>query len=70
MMGFMGMWYGWILIIAIIAAVVYFITNANKNNGPRYTNNSETSLDILKKRLAMGEITTEEYNKLKNELTK
>ena len=70
MMGFMGMWYGWILIIAIIAAVVYFITNANKNNDSRYTNNSETSLDILKKRLAMGEITTEEYNKLKNELTK
>lgn len=70
--------------------VIYFITNANKNKDLRYTNNSETSLDILKKRLAMGEITTydgfygnvvrmdfnycnnscEEYNKLKNELTK
>ena len=53
MMGFMGMWYGWIFIIAIIAAAVYFFANANKNDNSRFTKNSDTPLDILKKRLAV-----------------
>lgn len=70
MMGFMGMWYGWILVIAIIAAAVYLVSNINKNKDTEFTKNPDAPLDILKKRLARGEITAKEYNELKNEFTK
>ena len=60
------MWITFVILIVIVffAAGKYFKKDA--------TNilSGESALDILKKRLASGEITEEEYSKLKKELEK
>lgn len=48
-----------ILIIALIGFTVYYFINKGKIQG------EESALDILKKRYAKGEITREEYEKMK-----
>lgn len=69
--GFMGgMGYGWIFWIAIIALIVFLIirfTNQNKSN--RNIGTGDSSLDILKKRYAQGEISKEEFERMKKDLT-
>jgi len=68
--GFMGgMWYGWIFGIVIIALIVFLIfkfTNQNKSN--RDIGTSESSLDLLKKRYAKGEISKDEFDRMKIDL--
>ncbi|MCJ7555134.1 MAG: SHOCT domain-containing protein [Ignavibacteriaceae bacterium] len=68
--GFMGgMGYGWIFWIAIIALIVFLIikfTNQNKSN--RDIGTSESSLDLLKKRYAKGEISKDEFDRMKIDL--
>lgn len=60
---FWGMHYGWwIFWIVVIVAVVYWIRQQNAGK-PR-----ETPEEILKKRLARGEITVEEYEELRKHL--
>ena len=54
----------WFLLIVIIAIAVYLIVNARKKK----SSTDETPLSILKKRYAKGEITREEYKKMKKEL--
>jgi putative membrane protein len=64
--GYGGM-FMWILLIIVIGVVVYFIvqsTKAKTSGGPL----QETHLDILKRRYAKGEITKEEYDRLKRDL--
>ena len=56
-----GMWIFWILIIVGIGVVFYFI-NSNKNT------QDETPLKILKKRYAQGEITKEEFEKMREDI--
>ncbi|TFB25009.1 CcoQ/FixQ family Cbb3-type cytochrome c oxidase assembly chaperone [Filobacillus milosensis] len=55
-----------IIILLIIAVLVWMFKPSNKNNSDRFNNNE--SLDILKQRLARGEISEEEYERLKNKL--
>ncbi|TDT68622.1 putative membrane protein [Hypnocyclicus thermotrophus] len=50
--------------IVIVALIFYFI---NKN-GNKEIFKSKTSLEILKERYAKGEITKEEYEKIKKDL--
>ena len=51
----------------VIGLIIYFIISNTKSN--RYTGgNSETSLDIAKERFAKGEITEEEFEKMKKAL--
>ena len=64
--GYGGIFMG-ILIIIVIGVVVYFIiqsTRAKTSGGPL----QETPQDILKKRYAKGEISKEEYERMKNDL--
>jgi putative membrane protein len=56
------MWIFWILVIGV---VVYFLVNISKRQGAE---TKETSLDILKKRYARGEISKEEYTQMKHDL--
>jgi len=56
----------WILIIAAVVLGVRWFVNEGKLKGLR---TEETSLDILKKRYASGEINKEQYESMKQELT-
>ncbi len=61
----------WILFLIVIVVVVYFILQSTK---PRSYDSSfrktprETSIDILKRRYARGEITKEEFEQMKKDL--
>jgi putative membrane protein len=65
-----GMGFGWVFMIffwvVVVLGLVYFIrlvmTSAKKDNS------GDTALDILRKRYAKGEITKEEFEKIKNDL--
>ena len=65
-----GMGFGWVFMIFLwvlfILGIIYFIrlfiASAKKDAS------GDTALDILKKRYAKGEITKEEFEKIKNDL--
>ena len=66
--GYMGI--GWIFQIAIFVlffAVIWWLFKSSGSFGYKCRDN-ETALDILKKRLAAGEINQKEYQKLKKEI--
>lgn len=70
---FGGMWFGWIFWIVLIALIIWVViqfSNRNRNQSNQSTNivEKETPLDILKKRYAKGEITKEEFERMKNDL--
>jgi len=59
-----GGWFMWLIIVIVVAIAIYFLMQAQKGR-----TTGETPLEILKKRYAKGEITEEEYNRLKQDLT-
>jgi putative membrane protein len=66
---FGGMWFGWIFWILIIVLVVWLVVNQNNKNKQYFNNNqSDSALDILKKRYAKGEISKEEFERVKKDL--
>lgn len=56
--------FGLIILIGLIILVVWVV----KNGSSEKSNQGNTALDTLKIRLAKGEITEEEYDRLKNKL--
>lgn len=69
--GHMSWGYGglfmWLIFLVLIGFVVYFVVRGDK--WMKRGGGEETPLDILKKRYARGEITEQEYEKMKKELT-
>ncbi|MFG6114672.1 SHOCT domain-containing protein [Halobacillus sp. MO56] len=65
--GFFGFGFIWILIIIAIIAIVVWMMKPGSNNKQDHTS-SNKSLDTLKERLARGEISEEEYDRLKRKL--
>ncbi|MCF7866412.1 SHOCT domain-containing protein [Candidatus Woesearchaeota archaeon] len=67
-MGFMG--YGWIIqvVIFILFFLVVFWLLKNQQNGTKTVSN-ETPQQILKRRLASGEISKKEYHDLMKEIS-
>lgn len=62
-----GMGWGmWFIPLLIFFAIYYFIKNNSKNKKGQAT---ETPLNILKKRYAKGEITKEQFEDMKKDLT-
>jgi putative membrane protein len=57
----------WIIFLIVIGLLIYFIVQGQKTKGQTPTQN-ESHLDILKKRYAKGEITKEEYERMKKDL--
>jgi putative membrane protein len=60
---FMGL-----LFLVLVAVVIFLVVRTSKLSGPAPPH-VETPLDILKKRYAKGEITKEEYDRVKQELS-
>ncbi len=66
-----GMGFGWIYMIVFWALVILGIAYIIKLiAGREVKDGKESALDILKKRYAKGEITKEEYEKMKDDLKK
>lgn len=65
----MGSWwlFGWILTITLIAGVILAIVWTVRQTS-RPTAPTETPLDILKRRLARGEITPDQFETIKRQL--
>ncbi len=66
-----GMGFGWVFMVLfwvlVILGIIYLIQLIARGSKKE---NAETALDILKKRYARGEITKEEFEKIKDDLTK
>jgi putative membrane protein len=65
--GYGGGIFMWILFLIVVVLLVYFIVQATKRRGQMPTQ-IESALDILKKRYAKGEITKEEFERMKKDL--
>lgn len=68
----MGMGFGWLFMIVfwgLVISVVFFIVQAISGRAGT-GQKGESALDILEKRYAKGEITKEEFEKIRNDLTK
>ncbi len=72
--GGFGMWLWIIVLVVVVVLVGYFLadlTNRRTRDGrgaPGPDEVNETPLDLLKKRYARGEITREEYQRIKADL--
>ena len=64
----MGIWF--IFFILIIAGIIIFIISASKKTGfiPIKENSRNNTLEILKERYVKGEITDEEFNRIKKDI--
>ena len=78
--GFIGGWnymmnfgYGgifmWFIFIIIAGILIYIAINGTKNKEKNFDRFEKTPLDILKERYAKGEISEEEFEKIKRNLT-
>jgi len=65
MMGF-----GLIFIVLIVIAFIYLLNEKGQGKGNLFSSPSQarSALDIAKERFARGEITQEEFNRLRHEL--
>ena len=59
-----GGWSMWLIPVIVVAIAIYFIVQAQRGGGAR-----ETPLEILKKRYAKGEISKEEFDRMKRDLS-
>jgi len=56
----------WVLIVALIITLIWFLVQkGSSNNKP----SNESALDILKKRYSRGEIDEEEYQRIKKQIS-
>ncbi|MFO7658962.1 MAG: SHOCT domain-containing protein [Bacteroidales bacterium] len=64
-----GMGWGWIISLIVIAAIVWLLVKAINRTGQSKRLGEKNPLDILKERYARGEITKEEFEERKKDLT-
>ncbi len=58
----------WLILIVIVGVVLYFLFERRKSDNSGGDPTRETPLEILKKRYARGEITREEFERMKDEI--
>jgi len=65
----LSMFFGMLIPLALVALVVYLLIRAFRNGGPAVRQSGETDpLKVLKVRYAQGEITREEFQRMREEL--
>jgi putative membrane protein len=64
--GYGGM-FMWIIFLIVVGVLIYFIVQAQKTKGQTPAQ-GESHLDILKKRYAKGEISKEDFDRMKRDL--
>ncbi|MBR9677334.1 hypothetical protein GOV04_04285 [Candidatus Woesearchaeota archaeon] len=69
MMGYGMGWFFQPLILVLFFLIVWWLIKSSGQYGYR-TSQSDSALDILKKRLASGEIDQKEFQRLKREIEK
>ncbi len=66
---FGGMWFGWFFWLVILIVIIWVIVNQlNKGKQGSQLSQSESTLDILKKRYAKGELTKEQFEQMKKDI--
>ncbi len=65
-----GMGFGWIFMILFWTLVILGIVYVVKLTGRGTKNGKESPLDILKKRYAKGEISKEEFERMRDDIMK
>jgi putative membrane protein len=67
---FGGMWFGWIFWIVLIALVIWLVLNhGSRNRQNNQPPQQASSLDTIKTRYAKGEITKEQFEQMKKDLS-
>ncbi len=64
--GYGGM-FMWIIFLIVVGVLIYFIVQVQKTKGQTPAQ-GESHLDILKKRYAKGEISKEDFDRMKRDL--
>jgi putative membrane protein len=65
--GYGGMFMWMIVLVVLVAVVIYWLVRGDKSK-TKDQPQGETALDILKKRYARGEITKDEFERMKKDL--
>jgi len=68
--GAYGGMFMWLIIIVVVAVVLYLVLNRNLSPGGSGRGTKKSPLDVLKRRYAEGEITKEEFDRMKREIEK
>lgn len=68
-MGFGWMGLGWLFWLIVIAVIVYLIIKITNQKQTENVYPKETPLEILKKRYAKGEISKEEFERIKKDIS-
>ena len=65
-----NVWFGWFMWVLIISLVLVLIWNNTRERDKFIPfEKNETALDILKKRYAKGEITKEQFEQMKKDVS-
>jgi putative membrane protein len=68
--GYGGGWLMWLIFIAIIGAIVWGVVAATRHSGGHHEiHGTQTPLEIAKERYARGEITRDQYEQLRKDLS-
>ena len=64
------MGFGWIFWLILILVGVWFLSSTFNRTKSAGVNNTESALDVLKKRYARGKITVDQFEQMKKNLNK